>query len=116
MIKYEIDENNFLTGNFAKYGTFEKYVELSNSLASVDKNLKWNGQEFIVSENPKEVQKQLQMFREQREKECFSVINRGEFWFKHLTYEQKFELEKWYQDWLNVTLTKVIPSKPTWLK
>ena len=51
-----------------------------------------------------------------REDECFSIINRGEPWYDRLTEEQKAELDAWYSAWLDVTETKVIPEKPSWLK
>ena len=50
-----------------------------------------------------------------REKLCFPYINRGELWYNRLTAEQKTELEAWYQEWLDVTVTLTIPSKPEWL-
>lgn len=50
-----------------------------------------------------------------REKLCFPYINRGELWYNRLTAEQKAELEVWYQEWLDVTVTLTIPSKPEWL-
>ena len=50
-----------------------------------------------------------------REKECFSVINRGKLWYNLLTNEQLTELKNWYTDWLNVTDTLEIPVKPEWL-
>ena len=50
-----------------------------------------------------------------RDTECFPIINRGELWYKHLTDEQKEELDNWYNAWLEVTETKVIPTKPEWL-
>lgn len=51
-----------------------------------------------------------------RERECFSVINRGSLWYDTLTDEQKEELKVWYHDWLDVTETKIVPDKPIWLK
>lgn len=53
--------------------------------------------------------------RARRETECFSIINRGKLWYDHLTYEQRAELTDWYFEWLDVTDTKVIPIKPSWL-
>ena len=53
--------------------------------------------------------------RAQRESECFSVINRGQIWYETLTLEQITELKTWYQAWLDVTTTKIIPTKPSWL-
>lgn len=50
-----------------------------------------------------------------RQRECFSVINRGSLWYDFLTLEQKEELREWYQAWLEVTDTNEIPQKPLWL-
>lgn len=57
----------------------------------------------------------LMNLRNQREVECFPVINRGKLWYDNLTTEQIAELNKWYNAWLDVTETKVIPNKPNWL-
>lgn len=53
--------------------------------------------------------------RNQREEECFSVINRGAPWYDRLTEEQKQELSTWYQAWLDAPQTNVVPTKPSWL-
>lgn len=116
MIKYEIDENQFLTGNHARTGAFEHYIELDKELEEVNLNMKWNGLGFIMSVNPKQIQRELQILREKREKECFSVINRGYLWYATLTAEQKQELESWYHAWLDVTETKIVPQKLEWIK
>jgi len=55
------------------------------------------------------------ILRSQREKDCFSYINRGYLWYSKLTKKQKEELSSWYQAWLDVTEIKVIPEKPEWL-
>ena len=54
--------------------------------------------------------------RYRRKTECFPYINRGYFWLKNLTDEQKNELEVWYQSWLDAPATLLIPNKPEWLK
>lgn len=54
--------------------------------------------------------------RSQRERECFKFINRGPLWYNTLTESQITDLTKWYKDWLDVTETKVIPTKPEWLE
>ncbi len=53
--------------------------------------------------------------RGRRDAECYSVINRGEMWHQRLTYRQKQELSAWYQAWLDVTDTGVVPVKPEWV-
>lgn len=57
----------------------------------------------------------LHDLRLQREKVCYPVINRGELWYSRLTVDQKEELDAWYQAWLDVTETRVVPEKPEWL-
>lgn len=72
----------------------------------------------LDAEKAKELASKLQKdeLRITRSRDCFSVINRGALWYKKLTDEQKAELEIWYQAWLDVTDTMVIPEKPEWLK
>lgn len=59
--------------------------------------------------------KVLRDLRAQREKSCFQYVNRGYLWYNRLTDTQKDELDVWYQAWLDVTDTKVIPDMPEWL-
>lgn len=57
------------------------------------------------------------ILKEMRQSQCFDIIdNRSQLWFNHLSLEQQKELDEWYTAWLNVTETKVIPTKPEWLK
>lgn len=71
---------------------------------------------IYVPYTPEELEQiELDTLRQRRETECFSIINRGQFWYDLLTKEQKAELRVWYQNWLDVTDTKVIPTKPSWL-
>ena len=62
-----------------------------------------------------EVDRELVHLRAQREKYCFPYINRGYLWYSKLTVVQKEELDSWYQAWLDVTETKVVPEIPAWL-
>ncbi len=62
-----------------------------------------------------EIERELVALRSQREKVCFPYINRGYLWYSRLTSDQSNELDAWYQAWLNVTDTKVIPEMPEWL-
>jgi len=59
-------------------------------------------------------QEVLEELRSLREEICFPIINRGQLWHERLTAEQKSELVKWYDDWLNVTETKTPPPNPRW--
>lgn len=75
--------------------------------------------ESIVEE--KRVAKELithspERLRAKRELECFPIINRGKLWYDSLNPEQLAELNNWYNQWLEVTTTKVIPTTPQWIK
>ena len=54
-------------------------------------------------------------YRQRRETECFSVINRGQLWYEALTPTQKAELRDWYLAWLDGTPTQTVPDRPAWL-
>ena len=69
----------------------------------------------IVQKVESAAEETLDSLRMRREIECFSVVNRGELWYKTLTVENYLELKMWYQAWLDVTKTKVLPNKPSWL-
>lgn len=71
---------------------------------------------FQIQELPKKTDDEiLEDLRLRREVECFPIINRGKLWYDNLTTEQVTELDEWYNAWLDVTETKVIPNKPNWL-
>lgn len=62
-----------------------------------------------------DLSQQKEALRQRREKECFTVINRGQLWYERLTEEQRAELSAWYDDWLKVTDTMTVPDKPEWV-
>lgn len=66
--------------------------------------------DFVITE-----EMLLEQLRIQRESECFEIINRGKLWYDNLTEQQLIELNNWYKEWLDVTITKVVPVKPEWL-
>lgn len=53
--------------------------------------------------------------RARRERECYSVINRGQLWYEGVSISHLVELRKWYKAWLDAPATLVIPDKPDWL-
>ena len=57
----------------------------------------------------------VDMYRSIRSQVCFPIINRGQLWYNHLTLAQKSELNDWYEAWLDITHTFVIPTAPSWL-
>lgn len=60
MIKYEIDEKGYLTGNWAEIGGFENFVEVETPFDNIDRNKKWDGEKFIDGTNPKISEEQKQ--------------------------------------------------------
>ena len=74
---------------------------------------------MLIKSNEKQAElennKVLSNLRSQREKICFPYINRGDLWYNRLSDVQIAELNIWYQAWLDVTETKIIPEAPAWL-
>lgn len=92
------DDLNHFTDHFGAY-------KVSDSKISFDEE----HEKALQSEAEKED------LRTRREKECFSVINRGQLWYEGISIAQMLELRQWYKAWLNVTETMVVPDKPSWL-
>ena len=110
-------------------GHYETIAEYANG----GKDIKWvvdvQGAEYQPARDKEEkmlvyipysenelLENRKNVLRNKRQLECFSIINRGELWYKNLTDEQKEELEIWYKKWLDVTETLVEPVKPSWIK
>lgn len=85
--------------------TEEEYAKNDNTYYVV-------GNEIHLGKSDEQILNEL---RVEREVQCFQVINRGQLWYDNLTDTQKQELKVWYNAWLDVTETKVIPTKPKWL-
>lgn len=97
-----------------------KSLETADGYAWAIENDKLINKVFDLS---KVKQINLETIRKRREAECFSIINRGQLWYKTLTDEQLSELNDWYNSWLNITEENnkdkngdyIIPQKPVWL-
>ncbi|MBE6926915.1 MAG: DUF2977 domain-containing protein [Ruminococcaceae bacterium] len=76
-----------------------------------------DGQLTFDAEQDKALQNDalLDDLRVRRERECFSVINRGQLWYDNLSAAQRTELQVWYAAWLAVTDTLVVPEWPEWI-
>ena len=93
--------------------TDERWKELLTE-QSLGKEIRLVDGKLIATE-PVDTRPILDVLRKQREIECFDIVNRGMVWYDTLTAEQKQELAEWYRAWLDVTDTRVIPTKPSWL-
>ena len=120
-ISISVNQNNQIE-NYAIIGEIDDGITVELPKDFSDENYRhWrlvNGELVYDAILQEEVARddKLRAIREQRELECFPVINRGKAWYDSLTEEQTMELNIWYEDWLNVTETLAPPSKPTWLK
>lgn len=92
------EQQDIFMQQFAAYKLVDGELELDNAKLS----------EVVTRE-------EKNALRHRRQLECFPYINRGELWYNHLSTEQTEELNTWYQAWLDVTETKVVPDKPAWL-
>lgn len=96
--------------------TDERYEELLAGQAQGLTIEERDGIPVLVDYRPSESELALIRLRSRRASECFPVIDRSILWHNRLTEEQKTELNVWYQSWLDVTETKVVPEKPAWLE
>ena len=121
-MKILIDENKYLTCfcidaelengiEVAEPDDLESFIDIFRAYKYEDGNLILDEQK-LQSVNNVHIADEL---RFKREKTCFPIINRGELWYSRLTADQKKELDAWYQAWLDVTDTKVLPDTLTWL-
>lgn len=86
----------------------EYFVDNSSAYHIVNGKLELDSERLETIKNEIEIEK----LRKKRDEECFSYVDRSILWYNNLTNEEKEELSEWYQDWLNVTDTKVIPERP----
>lgn len=121
-MKILIDENKYLTC-FCIDAELENGIEVADpddleSFIDTFRAYKYEGGNLVLDESKLQSVNDAHLVDElrfKRHKACFPYINRGEMWYSRLSADQKNELSVWYQAWLDVTSTKVIPEKPEWL-
>ena len=115
MKKVYINEDGFVRSVYFRDCTIEVEVDDETyeklSQYSFYTNWKYVDNEFVIVKLEDD-----SILRERRQRECFDIIdNRSALWYKHLTDDQMNELNAWYEAWLKVTDTHIIPTKPSWL-
>lgn len=95
--------------------TDEEYYSLMDDIGNGGELLQDKEGRPYVRKTEESAEREIENLRIMRENHCFSIINRGQLWYNTLTESQKTELDAWYHAWLDVTETKVIPTKPSWL-
>ena len=116
MKKALINKDGYFSCPWVKDATIE--IEISDDdkekISAVKINHRWKYANGEIIDEPIMEKANLQ---DMRQRECFRIIdNRSQLWFRSLTEKQNQELNDWYQAWLDVTETKIIPKKPEWLK
>lgn len=122
-MKITIDTDGFIE-NYATLGEIIDSTDIDEptDLEHFERNHRAyrikNGKLFFDENRAADLQNEAEntRLRNEREAECFSIINRGWLWYDTLTEKQTKELRKWYSDWLDVTETKKKPDRPSWLK
>ena len=117
MPKIRINKNGWVTGPNIPSSEEDTEMEVSSEIFGklgqipFTKNWRYVNGEFVLEDLMDD-----NTLRSRRQKECFNIIdNRSQLWYNHLTDAQKQELDGWYEAWLSVTETHVIPVKPDWL-
>ena len=57
-------------------------------------------------------EQRAEVVRNNRERICFPIINRGKLWYDSLSQEEYIALQNWYQAWLDAPRTLKIPNTP----
>lgn len=122
-MQIKLNEQGFID-SFATVGTILDSAEIDApvNLDHFERNYRAyrikDGALFFDEDKASAIQteEENEQLRVERDKECFTVINRGWLWYDTLSEKQTKELRKWYQDWLDVTETRKKPDRPSWLK
>ena len=112
----KINENGYVESPYIRDATIEMEItdEQFEAISTFGFNTNWR---YVDGEFVLESLMDDDSLRERRQRECFNIVdNRSQLWWMKLTDIQKEELKGWYEAWLNVTETKAIPKKPSWLK
>lgn len=114
-MKVRINEEGYLESLYINNANIEIDVD-EDTMAMLSECLNYHNWRFLNDEWQMVCIFPDENLRLMREDECFSYIDRSRLWYDSLSSEQYQELQEWYNAWLNVTETKVIPTKPSWLK
>ena len=110
-----INENGYVESPYIQDATIEMEIteDQFEQISTFGFNTNWR---YLDGEFVLESLMDNDSLRARRQRECFNIVdNRSQLWWNKLTDVQRNEIEEWYEAWLSVTETKVIPQKPSWL-
>ena len=110
-----INENGYVESPYIQDATIEMEIteDQFEKISTFGFNTNWR---YLDGEFVLESLMDNDSLRARRQRECFNIVdNRSQLWWNKLTDVQRNEIEEWYEAWLSVTETKVIPQKPSWL-
>ncbi len=120
-MKVTFDENGYVNGwcmvgdnggeEYDPPEDFDRFLDCFESFKLADGKLVFDSEK----DDADRLESEKTSLRERREKECFSVVNRGWIWYSTLTLSQWRELRTWYIAWLKVTETMTPPERPSWV-
>lgn len=120
-MKVTFDENGYVNGwcmvgdnggdEYDPPEDFDRFHDCFESFKLADGKLVFDSEK----DDANRLESEKASLRERREKECFSVVNRGWIWYSTLTLSQWRELRTWYIAWLKVTETMTPPERPSWV-
>lgn len=120
-MKVTFDENGYVNGwcmvgdnggeEYDLPEDFDRFLDSFESFKLADGKLVFDAEK----DDADRLESEKTSLRERREKECFSVVNRGWIWYSTLTLSQWRELRTWYIAWLKVTETMTPPERPSWV-
>lgn len=115
-MKVYVNKNNLL--DFDVNNLERKEIEISEStwetISSCTLFHNWKYEDGKWTQICIDKQGYLRLIRNQ---ECFNFIdNKSTLWYNSLSSDQLKDLTDWYNAWLNVTETEIVPEKPSWLK
>ena len=110
-----INENGYVESPYIQDATIEMEIteDQFEQISTFGFNTNWR---YLDGEFVLESLMDNDSLRARRQRECFNIVdNRSQLWWNKLTDVQRNEIEEWYEAWLSVTETKVIPQKLSWL-
>ena len=121
-MKIQIDENGYVK-NYVIVGESSACdIEVHEPEGFSPDNFKawkYDGDKLVYDgERAKalEIERNKDEIRFERQRVCFPVVNRGQFWYDTLTQNEKDEIREWYQKWLDAPETGIIPDDLDFIK